>query len=65
MRHLPFIGIIVFFKYNIVIVVFRSEVDMEPPIKKPKSNGAMKEEKSWITDSPADIVDEVKLDRKE
>lgn len=35
-----------------------SEVDMEPPIKKPKSNGAMKEEKSWITDSPADIVDE-------
>ena len=48
-----------------MIVVSRSEVDMEPPIKKPKSNGAMKEEKPWITDSPGYMADEVRLDREE
>ena len=41
--------------------IFSSEMDSEPPIKKPKSNGAMKEEKPFVTNSPADTVEEVSL----
>ena len=41
------------------LLIFRSEADVEPPVKKPKSNGSMKEEKPFITDAVTDIADEV------
>ena len=34
-------------------------MDSEPPIKKSKSNGAMKDEKPFITDTQADMSEEV------
>ena len=36
-----------------------NEADVEPPVKKPKSNGAMKDEKPFVTDTQTDTVDEV------
>ena len=63
-ENVGFLYMFLFQKVYFFTLIFSGEMDSEPPIKKPKSNGSMKDEKPFITDSPTDTSEEVKIEPK-